>query len=74
MNFNQLLDTSTPFDANKLALLEQVVNVLYSASTNQNDVSIISIIIIYILIIYIETNFKYSIRQFSKIRCIFHIL
>ena len=74
MNFNQLLDTSTPFDANKLALLEQVVNVLYSASTNQNDVSKISIIIIYILIIYIETNFKYSIRQFSKIRCIFHIL
>jgi len=74
MNFNQLLDTSTPFDANKLALLEQVVNVLYSTTTNQNDVSKILIIIIYILIIFIETNFKYFIRQFSKIRCSFHIL
>ncbi len=39
MDFNQLLNTSTPFDANKLALLEQVVNALYATSTNYNDVS-----------------------------------
>ncbi len=37
MDFNQLLNTSTPFDSNKLNLLEQVVNVLYT-TTNNNDV------------------------------------
>ena len=44
MDFNQLLNTSTPFDANKLALLEQVVNALYATSTNYTDVSKILII------------------------------
>ena len=39
MDFNQLLDTSTPFDSNKLALLEKVVEVLYATTTNPNDVS-----------------------------------
>ena len=39
MDFNQLLDTSTPFDANKLAILEKVVDVLYATTTNPNDVS-----------------------------------
>ena len=39
MDFNQLLDTSTPFDANKLVLLEKVVKILYASTTNQNDVS-----------------------------------
>ena len=38
MDFSQLLNTDTPFDANKLAILDQVVNVLYT-TTNNNDVS-----------------------------------
>ena len=39
MDFNQLLDTSTLFDANKLVLLEKVVEILYVSTTNKNDVS-----------------------------------
>ena len=39
MDFNQLLDTSTLFDANKLVLLEKVVEILYVSTTNNNDVS-----------------------------------
>ena len=35
MDFSQLLNTSTPFDQNKLNLLEQVVNVLYTTTNNQ---------------------------------------
>ncbi len=36
MDFSQLLNTSTDFDQNKLALLEQVVNILYTTSNNQD--------------------------------------
>ena len=39
MDFNQLFDISTPFDANKLVLLEKVVEILFVSTTNQNDVS-----------------------------------
>lgn len=49
MDFNQLLNTSTPFDSNKLNLLEQVVNVLYT-TTNNNDVSDIFYFMIILLI------------------------
>ena len=49
MDFNQLLDKSTPFDANKLAILEKVVEVLYATTTNPNDVSKPYIINIYII-------------------------
>ncbi len=38
MDFSQLLNTSTEFDEKKLALLEQVINILYSSNTNQQDV------------------------------------
>jgi hypothetical protein len=39
MDFNLLLDTSKPFDATKLSLLEKVVEALYATTTSQNDVS-----------------------------------
>ena len=39
MDFKQLLDTSTSFDSNKLALLEKVVEVLFATTTNPNDVN-----------------------------------
>jgi hypothetical protein len=39
MDFNKLLDTSIPFDSNKLSLLEKVVEALYATSTNQKDVN-----------------------------------
>ena len=35
MDFNQLLNTSTPFDQNKLNLLDQVVNALYTTKNPQ---------------------------------------
>jgi hypothetical protein len=35
--FQTLLDFSTPFDANKLAILEQVISAMYSP--NRKDVS-----------------------------------
>ena len=38
MDFSQLLNISTDFDKNKLALLEQLINILYSTNTNQQDV------------------------------------
>ena len=38
MDFSQLLNTSTQFDKNKLDLLEQVINILYSPKTSQQDV------------------------------------
>ena len=37
MDVNQLLNTSTPFDQNKLNLLEQVVEALYKPTTNYQD-------------------------------------
>ena len=42
MDFSQLLNTSTNFDKNKLTLLEQLINILYSTSTNHQDVRIIN--------------------------------
>lgn len=36
MDFSQLLNTSTDFDQNKLALLEQVINILYTTTNNQD--------------------------------------
>lgn len=38
MDFSQLLDTSTPFDKNKLAILDTVVDTLYGSHTTINDV------------------------------------
>ena len=38
MDFSQLLNTSTPFDENKLNLLENVVTTFYTTKNN-NDVS-----------------------------------
>jgi hypothetical protein len=38
MDFSQLLNTSTEFDKNKLNLLEQVINILYSPKTSPQDV------------------------------------
>ena len=37
MDFNQLLNTSTPFDQNKLAILEQVINIFYAPLTSPQD-------------------------------------
>jgi hypothetical protein len=39
MDFSQLLNTSTPFDTNKLAILEKVIDIMYSPSTSPQDVS-----------------------------------
>lgn len=39
MDYCQLLNTSTDFDQNKLTLLENVVETLYSPSTSSSDVS-----------------------------------
>ena len=36
MDFAQLLNTSTPFDQNKLAILEQVINIFYTTTNNQD--------------------------------------
>ena len=36
MDFSQLLNTSTDFDQNKLALLEQAINILYTTTNNQD--------------------------------------
>ena len=36
MDFSQLLNTSTEFDQNKLAILEQVVNILYTTTNNED--------------------------------------
>jgi hypothetical protein len=36
MDFSQLFNTSTDFDKNKLDLLEQVINVLYTTTNNQD--------------------------------------
>lgn len=38
MDFSQLLNTSTDFDKNKLALLEQVISILYGTNTSPQDV------------------------------------
>lgn len=38
MDINQLLNNSTPFDQNKLNLLDTVTNILYTTANN-NDVS-----------------------------------
>lgn len=38
MDFSQLLNTSTDFDKNKLALLEQVISILYATNTSPQDV------------------------------------
>ena len=35
MDFSQLLNTSTDFDQNKLALLEKAINILYTTTNNQ---------------------------------------
>ena len=35
MDFSQLLNASTDFDQNKLALLEQAINILYTTTNNQ---------------------------------------
>ena len=50
MNFSKLLNTSTDFDQNKLAILEQVVNILYT-TTNNEDVRkyLLKFIFIFIL-------------------------
>ena len=37
MDFAQLLNTETPFDQNKLAILEQVINIFYAPTTSQQD-------------------------------------
>lgn len=37
MNYEQILETSTPFDQNKLNLLDQVVMIFYTTA-NANDV------------------------------------
>ena len=36
MDFTQLLNTSTPFDQTKLQILEQVINVFYTTTNNQD--------------------------------------
>jgi hypothetical protein len=36
MDFSQLFNTSTDFDKNKPDLLEQVINVLYTTTNNQD--------------------------------------
>ena len=50
MDFSQLLNTSTDFDQNKLALLEQLITILYSTSTNHQDVSTSNLLIIKFLL------------------------
>ena len=40
MDFNQILDTSTPFDEKKLELLDKITNVFYT-TYNNNEVRII---------------------------------
>ena len=37
MDFAQLLNTETPFDQNKLVILEQVINIFYAPTTSQQD-------------------------------------
>jgi len=39
MNFEQILENSTPFDQNKLNLLDQIVMVFYTTA-NATDVNI----------------------------------
>jgi len=36
MDFSQLLNTSTEFNNDKLALLEQLINILYTTTNNQD--------------------------------------
>ena len=50
MDFSQLLNTSTDFDQNKLALLEQLITILYSTGTNHQDVSTSNLLIIKFLL------------------------
>ena len=37
MDFTQILNTSTPFDQNKLQILEQIINIFYAPTTTNQD-------------------------------------
>ena len=37
MDFTQILNTSTPFDQNKLLILEQIINIFYAPQTSPQD-------------------------------------
>ncbi len=39
MDFNQLFDASILFGANKLVILENIVEILYTSTENQENVS-----------------------------------
>ena len=65
MDFSQLLNTSTEFDQNKLAILEQVVNILYT-TTNNEDVRKYLLKFIFIFILQRKTA-NQLLDQFQKL-------
>ena len=63
MDFSQLLNTSTEFDQNKLAILEQVVNILYTTTNNEDVRKYLNLFLFLFYSVKLLTNYLINFRN-----------